>query len=170
MSLLSISRHCLIVGAVALALLLPGGCATLSGTTEPPYLSLISIEPAELTAFEQTYRIAVRVQNPNGHALDISGMSYILDVNGQTLLKGVSDRSASVPAYGESTLELTGVSTLFGFVRQLRALQQDGAGKFDYRLHGRLSLGDSLRTLPFSYEGTLLPSGPDGGGSGDRKI
>jgi LEA14-like dessication related protein len=170
MSHKSNSHRYRIVGAFATVLLLVAGCATLSGTTEAPYLSLVSIEPAELTPFEQKYRLAVRVQNPNAHALDISGLSYVLDINGQALLKGVSDEPASIPAYGESTLQLSGVSTLFGLMRQLRALQEGKDASINYKLHGKLSLGNSIRALPFSYEGTLLPPAQEGGGATGSRI
>lgn len=170
MSHKSMSHRCWIIATLATVFLIMTGCATLSGTTEPPYLSLVSIEPTELTPFEQKYRLAVRVQNPNDHALDISGMSYVLDINGQALLRGVSDESASIPAYGETTLELTGVSTLFGLVRQLRALQEGKAGSIAYELHGKVSLGNSVRALPFSYEGTLLPPGQEGGSAAGSRI
>jgi LEA14-like dessication related protein len=140
-----------------------GGCATLSPSTEPPSLSIVSIEPVEVTPLEQRYRLKVRLQNPNDHALAISGMSYVLEVNGQALLKGVSDASVTVPRFGESVVELSGVSTLFGFMRQIQALQEPEAQNMHYRLSGKLSLQDRFGSLPFSYEGTLLPgAGSDG--------
>lgn len=133
-----------------------GSCATLPDTTEPPNLSVVSIEPLEVTPLEQTYRIVIRLQNPNDHALDITGMSYVLEVNGEPLLKGVSDDAVNVPRFGEEMIELTGVSTLFGFVRQIQALQTNESGNIDYRLSGKLGIRNRLGSLPFSYAGTLL--------------
>jgi LEA14-like dessication related protein len=133
-------------------------CATLPATTTPPDLSVVSIEPVEVTPLEQKYLLKVRLQNPNDHALEISGMSYVLEINGQPLLKGVSDASVTVPRFGESIIELSGVSTLFGFVRQFQALQERKTQGMDYKLSGKLSLDYRFGSLPFSYEGTLLPS------------
>jgi hypothetical protein len=48
------------------------GCATLPAGTEPPYLSIVSIEPLTVTPLEQKYQLKVRVQNPNDHDLDIT--------------------------------------------------------------------------------------------------
>lgn len=138
------------------------GCALLSATTEPPRLSIVSIEPVEVTPLEQTYRLRVRLQNPNDHALDITGMSYVVEVNGKALLEGVSDKAVNLPRYGEAVIELTGVSTLFGFVRQIQALQADSSGNISYRLSGKLSLDKRLGRLPFSYAGTLLPPAASG--------
>ncbi len=134
------------------------GCASLPDATTPPNLSLVSIEPVEVTPFEQKYHLTVRLQNPNDHALEISGMSYVLEVNGQPLLNGVSDASVTVPRFGESLIELSGVSTLFGFVRQIQALQERNTQGVQYKLSGKLAVVNRFGSLPFSYEGTLLPS------------
>jgi LEA14-like dessication related protein len=133
------------------------GCASMPVSTEPPYLSIISVEPMEVTPLEQKYRLKVRIQNPNDHDIDISGMSYVLEVNGHSLVKGVSDDAVQVPRFGESVIEMSGVSTLFGFVRQIQALQDRQSPGMDYRLSGKLSLKNGFGSLPFSYEGTLLP-------------
>jgi LEA14-like dessication related protein len=133
------------------------GCASLPAATEPPYLSVISIEPLEVTPLEQKYRLKVRIQNPNDHDIDISGMSYVLEVNGHSLVKGVSNDAVLVPRFGESVIELSGVSTLFGFVRQIQVLQERKSPGMEYRLSGKLSLNSGFGSMPFSFEGTLLP-------------
>lgn len=160
------SRRLLFVSIHVLLALWIIGCATLPATSEPPHLSLISIEPVEVTPLEQKYHLKVRLQNPNDHALEVSGMSYVLEVNGEPLLKGVSDNAVTVPRFGESIIELTGVSTLFGFVRQIHALQDAETGNISYKLSGKLSLGNRLGSLPFSYDGTLLPPTATGGDGG----
>ena len=150
------SGRLLIIGIWAVLALWVTGCATLPSTT-PPNLSIVSIEPVEATALEQKYHLKVRLQNPNDHALEISGMSYVLEVNGQPLLKGVSNEPVTVPRFGESIIELSGVSTLFGFVRQFQALQERKTQGMDYKLSGKVGLENRLGSLPFSYEGELLP-------------
>ncbi len=140
------------------------GCATLPAGTEPPYLSIVSIEPVTVTPLEQKYRLKVRVQNPNDHDLDITGMSYVLEVNGHDFLKGVSDTAVNVPRFGEAVIELSGVSTLFGFVRQIQALQGQQQPNLEYRLTGKLGIAGGIGSLPFTYEGNLsAPDASEGG-------
>ena len=140
------------------------GCATLPAGTEPPYLSIVSIEPVAVTPLEQKYQLKVRVQNPNDHDLDITGMSYVLELNGHSFLKGVSDSAVTVPRFGEAVIELSGVSTLFGFVRQIQALQGQQQPNLNYRLSGKLGLSGGFGSLPFSYEGALAaPASSEGG-------
>ena len=154
-------RYLRTVTTFALALWL-AACATLPTTTEPPYLSIISIEPAEVTPLEQKYRFKVRAQNPNDHDIDITGMSYVLEVNGHSFLKGVSNEAVTIPRFGEAIIELSGVSTLFGFVRQIQALQGQQKPNLQYKLSGKLSLSGGFGSLPFSYEGTVLPTADSG--------
>ncbi|TCK18633.1 LEA14-like dessication related protein [Thiogranum longum] len=141
------------------------GCATLSASITPPNLSVVSIEPAEVGPLEQKYHLKVRLQNPNDHALEISGISYVLEVNGQPLLKGVSSDRVTLPRFGESIIELSGVSTLFGFLRQLQALEDKKPLGMHYRIRGKFGLANRLGSLPFSYEGTLLPPAAGDAGS-----
>ena len=155
----SINTGCVLVLLAWLA-----GCATLPAGTEPPYLSIVSIEPVTVTPLEQKYRLKVRVQNPNDHDLDITGMSYVLEVNGHDFLKGVSDTAVNVPRFGEAVIELSGVSTLFGFVRQIQALQGQQQPNLEYRLTGKLGVSGGFGSLPFSYEGNLsAPATSEGG-------
>ena len=140
------------------------GCATLPAGTEPPYLSIVSIEPLTVTPLEQKYQLKVRVQNPNDHDLDITGMSYVLELNGHSFLKGVSATAVTVPRFGEAVIELSGVSTLFGFVRQIQALKGQQQPNLNYKLTGKLSLSGGFGSLPFSYEGALAaPVTAEGG-------
>ena len=151
------SGHLSLITVWAALALWVTGCATIPATTTPPNMSIVSIEPVEATPLEQTYRLKLRLQNPNDHALEITGISYVLEINGEPLLKGVSDESVTVPRFGEAIIELSGVSTLFGFMRQFQALQERKTQGMDYRLSGKLVLENAFGSLPFSYEGTLLP-------------
>ena len=141
------------------------GCATLPTGTEPPFLSIVSIEPEAITPLEQKYRLKMRIQNPNDHDLAISGMSYVLELNGHSFLKGVSDTAVSVPRFGEAVVDVSGVSTLFGFLRQIQALQGQQHPNLQYKLSGKLGLSGGFGSLPFSYTGDLSRSATTGAGS-----
>lgn len=139
--------------------LLISACASMP-TTESPYLSVVNIQLAQATPLEQRYRITVRVQNPNDHDLNVTGLKYALKINDQPFLKGVSDTAFTVPRYGEHVTEVSGISTIFGFVRQIQEL--GAASGLSYELSGRLSLENRMLGLPFSYQGRLTPPGDAG--------
>jgi len=60
------------------------------------------------------------------------------------------------------------VSTLFDVVAQLRNLEQRQRQPVSYRISGRLSLADSMLSIPFEQQGELGGSIPSAPGSGDQ--
>jgi LEA14-like dessication related protein len=140
-------------------------CATVP-SIESPRVSVVALQPVEVTPLEQTYRIRVRLQNPNDHDLDVTGLSYKLEVNRAPLLEGVSGAAFTVPRYSEAVVDVSGVSTFFGFIRQIQALEQQAKPEVIYKLTGKISIRNRVGTLPFEYEGTLtLPAARQSGSS-----
>jgi LEA14-like dessication related protein len=134
-------------------LLLLGGCASLSSTTQSPRITLADISVVDIKLLEQRYRIAIRVQNPNDHALEIRGISMELDINGESFASGVGSSRSDIAPYSEGLVELEVTSSLFSVVEQIRALEQRHGGTIDYRIHGRLKLEGSLLGIPFEHRG-----------------
>jgi len=149
-------------------LLLTGayGCATLGPNFEPPRITLLSLQPDSLTLLEQKYLIHLRIQNPNEQALEIRGLHYDLELNGRSFLSGVSNDSLVVPPFGDAVMRTEGISTLFGYLRQIEELNKGTRDALEYRLSGRLSLRGRPGGVRFDYQGELLsfrggaPAGP----------
>ena len=116
-----------------------------------------------MTLWEQKYRIQIRVQNPNPEPLAIRGMHYSLELNGKDFLDGVSGQRVEVPAFSDQVIESEGVTSLFGYLRQIQALQQGKVESLSYRVSGRISLQDGFIGLPFDYAGELLALPPGQG-------
>lgn len=129
-------------------------CASLSTYKEAPRVSLVSIEPREIELLEQRFGIRLRIMNPNDVPIPVEGLSYALEINGREFAYGVSRQAVSIPAYGETTLDVEVVSSFLKVMRQLQHMQ--GAdGKLTYRLSGKIGLADSSGSLPFDYRGEL---------------
>lgn len=149
---------------------LPGLLSCTSGgmRVQSPYVTLANVEVNDITLFEQHYQVRMRIQNPNGFVMPISGMSYELFINDHRFARGVSDVSVSVPRFGETVVTVRMVSDLGSVLdsfqtRELRA--GEGYNVFRYRLNGRIRLADRPLTdlfrrsappsgsVPFEYEG-----------------
>ena len=102
--------------------------------------------------------------------LAIRGMHYSLELNGEDFLDGVSGQTVVVPAFSDQIIESDGVTSLFGYLRQIQALQQGRLESLSYRVSGRISLQTGFVGLPFDYAGELLelPQGQGGSSSGIR--
>jgi LEA14-like dessication related protein len=134
-----------------------GACAMMQ-PLESPQVTLSDLRILDVTLFEQTYGLTLRVQNPNPVALPITGMSFRLDINDAELGRGVSDRAVTVPAYGEAVLEIKLVSNLARVIDQIRSFESGQAQGLHYRLAGGIHVADRMGTLPFDYRGEIGPS------------
>jgi LEA14-like dessication related protein len=131
------------------------GCAGLGTYSEPPRVSLVSIQPKEVGVLEQRYALQLRILNPNDTALPVAGMQYSLRINDREFAYGVSRQPVSIPAYGEALLDVDVVSNLLSVLRQLQEANTGKQKSLTYRLSGSLSLENRLGKLPFDYHGEL---------------
>lgn len=146
---------------LALPLLAAGGCASLLPAGDHVRVTVSDIQVEEATLMEQLYRVRFRVQNRSDRPLSIRGGSFDLDLNGREFASGVSDAVVEVPAYADAQIEVRMVSTVFGFVRLFRGLQQESAQPLRYRVSGRLA-GGGLAGIRFEERGELDLRGPGG--------
>lgn len=146
-------RRLLLRAAAALALLAAAGCAGLPGS-EPLNVNVVGLDKLPGEGFELRFAVRLRVQNPNGMALDYDGISLHLDVNGRALASGVSPDRGSVPRYGEAVISVPVSVSAVAAVRQMLGLADGSArGELPYKLRGRL--GGTFGGAGFSAEGTL---------------
>ena len=145
-------RRCLPL--LFLFLTLVGGCALLS-PSDPLRIDLVGLEPLPAQGMEVRFAALLRIQNPNERAIDYDGLSMELNVNGQPLASGVSDRSGQVPRYGEALLRVPLSISALSVMRQAWAAAgyQNGRG-LPYALHGKLS-NRLFGAARFSATGTL---------------
>jgi LEA14-like dessication related protein len=150
-----------VLGA-ALAMLT--GCASLS--MKSPEVSLSSVEIQEFALLEQRLGLKLRVINPNDKVLQIDGVSFEVEVNGQPFAKGVSNKAVTVPRLGEAVLDLSAVTTLNSVLKQLGDLARNGRDSVEYRVHGQFH-GGGLNGVPFDSKRELrmpkwlTPPAPD---------
>jgi len=142
--------------------LLLAGCAALQYRPDSIKVTLSDLRLLDSTLMEQRYLVKLRIQNRNDRPLPIAGMSFDLAINGRDFASGVSNRAVTVPPFDEATLELRLSSSLFGLIRQLRSFQELEHKPLRYDLHGRVSLGGSGLSLPFSESGEIDLRAPPG--------
>lgn len=137
------------------AVLLFAGCATTGKYPEQPRVSLVSIQPKDMTLLEQRYALRLRILNPNETAIPLEGLNYSLEINGREFAYGVSRQDVSIPAFGEALLDVDVVSNLLNVMQQVQEMSNEQQNTLRYRLSGKLSLSNSLLKLPFDYHGEL---------------
>ncbi|MCH9699080.1 MAG: LEA type 2 family protein [Gammaproteobacteria bacterium] len=130
-------------------------CSHFPSRIEPPTITLAGIEPLNMTLFEQTYRLQLRVQNPNDFDLPLEAMNYVLELNGSRFANGVSREHVTVPAYDSAIIETEVISSTVSLFSQIQDFALKGNGNFEYRLIGDVNVGNWDQRIPFDYDGQI---------------
>jgi LEA14-like dessication related protein len=141
------------LAAAACALSL-AGCVTPKFTR--PNVSVVSIETRGGNMLQQNFSVKLNIQNPNTRALPVRGLHVELNVGGEQIASGVSDRAVVVPALGESEFDLTIKANMALAVLKLANKLDQRASTVDYDLTGAASIDlPFLHDLPFHQSGSF---------------
>jgi LEA14-like dessication related protein len=139
---------------VALAMLFMSmqGCSVLQ--LEPPRLQVIDVSLLSADVLKQQLRVRMRVHNPNNMELPVSGITYEVQVAGETFANGESQRDIRVPALGATEFDVD--VTANAAAALLRVLGNRDRGDPAYRVLGNVHLAKGLiRTIPFEHTGSI---------------
>ena len=142
-------RGICLAGVIALL----SACSGLPLQPKTPEISLAGVQVAKLGLDEQRFRVRLRIHNPNDFALPIHGIDYVLRLNDRDFAAGASTRPITVPALGESELELDVGGRLQNALPQIVALGTGSSLK--YSLSGNVTVSDFMFKLPFSKQGKV---------------
>lgn len=128
------------------------GCASWLMKGEPPEVLVTNVTPLEGTAFEQRLQVDLRIRNPNDFDLFVTGIDFMLNLNGKRLARGLGNTTITIPRLSDAVVSVQTSTSTFDVVRQLLSFSQ--AQDLSYNIMGLLHLKDGR--LPFDSSGTLL--------------
>lgn len=133
-----------------------GGCAGVRPGYERPSLLLESFHAIPSEGMTPRFALGLRVVNPNPTPLPLKGISYNVEFEGYRVITGVAGNLATVPAYGESLIEVQAGIDLISGLRLFNDLLQDPQrDEFRYNLRARLDTGGISRFLVLEESGEL---------------
>jgi len=139
---------------LCLLMLCAAGCAP---KFERPILTVSSVELQRGNLFQQSFLVKFQVQNPNDRALPVQGLHAELDVGGQRIASGVSNRAFVVPPLGQSEFDMTITANMAAALLQLANQHADTIA---YDLSGSANLDlPFLREVPFHQTGSFSLKG-----------
>lgn len=146
-------RRLILAAAAAMTL---GGCAGIRPGYERPSLTLDSFRAIPSEGMTPRFGLGLRVVNPNPAPLPLRGMSYNVAIEGHRIITGVAGDLETVPAYGESVIELQAGIDLISGLRLINDLLQDTRREnVRYNLKARLDTGGLSRFLVLEEAGQL---------------
>lgn len=128
-------------------------CATMH--LQKPHVSLVNFSPRPINGFEAAFDITLKVQNPNSVSLPLSGMTYEIALNGDSLLKGATGNLPTIPAYGEDEIQLSISTSLLSAPKILLNLLNKPNTDIRYQFKSRLDLKGILPSFNIVEEGVL---------------
>ena len=138
------------------------GCAGLMGERPLLDVSLVNLIPREISPLEQVMEVSLRVRNPNGFPLILTGARFDLDLNGRPILRGLSNARLEIPRLGSALMKAEGSTSTLGLLNQILGLDPDRPIR--YRLTGTAFTADVLGgSIPFESKGELNLRPPEGG-------
>jgi len=133
--------------------LILGSCAALTAR-DPIRVTVAGIESLPGEGMEARMLVKLRVQNPNGVALDYDGIDVQLSLQGKGVARGVSDERGSVPRYGEAIVALPVTISLMDLGRQALSIFKGAGGPIHYAIEGKLG-SPLLGATRFHSQGEL---------------
>jgi LEA14-like dessication related protein len=120
---------------------------------ERPNLTVSGIQMQGGNFLQQNFLVKFQVQNPNDRALPVSGLHAELNVGGQRIASGVSNRAFVVPPMGQSEFDMTITANVAVALLQLANRHADSV---DYEVTGAANLDlPFLHDLPFHQTGSF---------------
>lgn len=138
-----------------IAVLSLSACATLLADIDPPKVSVDSVRSLPNAEGGPRFEITLRIANPNKQALNITGISYAVDLLGRELVSGVSNDIPRIAAYSEQKVKLEAGVNLLQVLRLITELGQTSTDNLDYRFSAKIDFAGLMPTLRVSEKGSL---------------
>ena len=140
---------------LALSLML-SGCSGFAPKFTRPNITVISVEMRGGNILQQSFAVKLNIQNPNDRALPVRGLHTELNVGGDQIASGVSDRAIIVPAFGEAEFDMSINANIALALLKLADKANQHADSIDYDITGVASIDlPFLRNLPFHQTGSF---------------
>ena len=146
--------------AVAVGLALGATACTSLGSLEPPSVTLANVELTEVTMFETTVNVALRVANPNPEPMTLEGASFKLRLEDFKVGRGLSSETVVIDRLDTALMKVTFHVNNAMLLLQLNAVLEQEAVNYGIQatLHTRGSWG--TKKLQVRKEGSFDLTSP----------
>jgi len=146
------------IGIIVLTLLIGvAGCKSipmLEQLVSKPTLSVANFTMSEANFLKQTFKVKLKVDNPNAFSLPILGLDYGLNIAGVDVARGSNDKSLTVPAGGSEYLKLDFNTNLLKTLPDLKRVILSGGKNMSYTIAGNLKTKNAMvNSIPFKKTG-----------------
>lgn len=124
------------------------GCALLPWSMSAPSVHLLGMDKLPGEPLERRFQLRLRIQNPNPKPIEFKGLALGLDLNNRAVGTGVTDAAGTLPAHGETLLNVSvTVSATPDVLQMLGFTDNLPRPDLPYTLKGRFTGGMVARVL-----------------------
>jgi LEA14-like dessication related protein len=135
-------------------------CSTMAPKFNRPNVSVVNIELRGGNMLQQNFAVKLHIQNPNDRTLPVRGLHVELNVGGEQLASGVSDRAFVVPPFGETDFDMTIKANVALALLKLADKMDQHSDSIDYDVTGAASIDlPFFSDLPFHQKGSFSLQG-----------
>jgi LEA14-like dessication related protein len=140
---------------VYLLLLTVTACAPFFPGFETPTASLSSLRVLPGNTIVPTFEIGLTISNPNRVPLTLDGMTYVVYLEGEPVLRGLSNQLPVIAAYGQGEVLIQARPDVFSTINLFtRWLNQPG-DVFNYSFEAQLDVGRFIPRITIVRSGEI---------------
>jgi len=144
-----------VLGVLSLMLCL-AACSLMAPALQKPNLSVARIDFVGGNLLQQHFLVTLNIQNPNDRALPVTSLHVELNVAGERIASGVSNRAFVVPAGGDTQFDMTITANAALALLKLSQRKDPHADSIDYDMSGAASIDlPMMHDLPFHQHGSF---------------
>ncbi len=122
-------------------LLVITSCAPLFPGFETPTATLSSFRVLPGDTIVPTFEIGLNISNPNRVPLKLEGMTYTVSLEGEPVLRGVTNQLPTIAAYGEGEVVLQVRPDVFSTINLFNRWLNQPRDVFVYSFEAQLDVG-----------------------------
>lgn len=141
--------------AVFLLLLSITACAPLFPRLETPTATLSSFRVLPGDNIVPTFEIGLNISNPNRIPLKLEGMTYGVYLEGEPVLRGVTNQLPVIAAYGEGEVLLQARPDVFSTINLFTRWLNQPRDVFSYSFEAQLDIGRFIPKISVVRSGEI---------------
>ncbi len=129
------------------------GCAGLTPSIPEPSVSINGFNVVPSNGIAPRFEIQMRIINTSRETLNIEGIVYTVELQGNEILTGVAKDISSIAPYSEGNVSVVGSPDLFGSFGLIKDMMNQKSEKIEYEVDVAIDVGSSYPIIHSTKKG-----------------
>jgi len=128
-------------------------CAGLTPTIPKPCVSINAFEILPSEGIAPRFKIGMRITNTSRETLNIKGIVYTVEIQGNNVLTGVAKNIPSIAPYSEGNVSVAGSPDLFGSLGLIKDMMSQKSENMEYEVDVAIDVGSAYPIIHSTKKG-----------------